>query len=561
LDTETAKLPQWAEHPQAGLDPHLSRIRLLQIYSGAKTVYLFDLFALNPAVLAPLWRCRLVAHNAVFDLKHLRHAGIDARRVGCTMLMANALSGRLIGLARLVRDFLGWEISKQQRTSDWSTAELTPDQQTYAGLDAVAVFKLYHILKEELKTRSLARVYALMRDAQRAVVAMELNGIYFDRAAHAELVQRWQQDKQTAAGNLYQLLGSSVSPDSSKQLSDWLRTHLDAETLSGWPVTRTGQLRTGAQTLVRYLEHPLIKPLAAYKEAAKLISAFGAGFADFVNPQTGRIHAHFKLGGTATGRLSCFGPNIQNPPRDKAYRALFGAPAGRVLVVADYGQIELRVAALVSGDRNMLSAYARGLDLHRKTAAAVAGVPLSSVTAEQRQAAKAVNFGLLYGQGAEGLARYAKATYGVAMTKQDATRARDAFFNTYPGLRRWQQETARNAERTLMVATPGGRIRDFSKESGGYRYTEALNTPIQGGAAEVMLAALGRLEDHLCGIDAKLVNVIHDELVLEVSRSDASRARAAVEKTMVEGMLAIFPAAGTLNLVQAHVGANWAEAK
>jgi DNA polymerase-1 len=231
-----------------------------------------------------------------------------------------------------------------------------------------------------------------------------------------------------------------------------------------------------------------------------------------------------------------------------------------MLVVADYSQIELRVAALLSGDREMLKAYARGRDLHRLTAAAVTGVAPEAVTPDQRQAAKAVNFGLLYGQGHRGLARYARATYGVSMSEEEARRAQETFFRTYPGLRRWQQETAQRARRTNRVVTPWGRVRDFSRETGGYRYTEALNTPIQGAAAEIMMAALARITHRLGNLDTKLVNVVHDEIVLETPTA-VQPAAAALERAMVEGFLAVFPGAAVENLVEVKAGANWAEAK
>ncbi len=234
------------------------------------------------------------------------------------------------------------------------------------------------------------------------------------------------------------------------------------------------------------------------------------------------------------------------------------------MVVADYGQIEMRVAAMVSGDRNMLSAYARGEDLHRKTAAAVSGVAAERVTGEQRQGAKAVNFGLLFGQGAKGLALYARSTYGVTMTEAQAAAARNAFFRTYPGLKAWQERASREAERTKRIVTPAGRILSMAARGGGegnVSYTASLNTPIQGGAAEILLAALGCLERHLAGLDAQLVNVVHDEMMVEAAEADGPGAQRAVEAAMVEGMRTIFPQSPTKGLVDAHMGKNWADAK
>ena len=503
----------------------------------------------------------MVAHNAVFDLKHLLHAGAYPKKIGCTMLMENAITGRLPSLANLSKKYLDWELSKEEQASDWNQEDLTDDQLAYSALDVVVVKKLYQLLSKQLKQKKLVKTYTLMRDAMPAIAQLELNGIHFDFEKHKELMEAWQEKKTKGVEKLQEVLGPYTSPDSPKQLSDWLKSSLESDDLNTWPKTKTGQLKTDAHTLSQYPERPLATPLLLYKEADKMLSTFGAGYIEHINPQTGRIHGNFRLGGTTTGRLSCYSPNIQNPPRDKSFRELFSEPPGRLIIVADYEQIELRVAALVSKDKNMLQIYEKGQDLHKMTAAATAGVPAEKVTKDQRQAAKQVNFGLLYGQGYRGLARHAKATYGVDMTENNARLAREAFFKTYPDLKQWQQSASRKAERTKRVVTPCGRFRDFSKEARGYRYTESLNTPIQGGAAEVLMAALARLPNCLRGIDAKPVNIVHDEIVLEVANTDIERAKAALEKAMVDGMLAVFPQASTRNLVESKAGNNWAEAK
>ncbi len=561
LDTETAPLGAYAHHPRAGLDPHLSKIRLVQIYAGGEHVFVFDMYRIGFEEIAEIWRFPMVAHNAVFDLKHLFKAGADPKMVGCTMLMENALTNRLRSLKGLARQYLNLELPKETAMSDWSRPELSENQISYAALDAVIVFKLYHILKAELQKKSLGRCYMLMRDAQRAIAKLETNGVHFDFESHEKIISDWERHHKKSEHELFKLLSPGVNLESGKQLSDWLMTNLDSETIENWPLTDTGRLRTDHGTLQRNSDQPFVKSLLAYKESGKLLSTYGRNFADHLNPITNRIHANFRLGGTISGRLSCNNPNIQNPPRDKFYRSLFSAPPGRVIVVADYSQIELRVAALVSGDEEMLKAYENGLDLHRITASAIAGIPLDQVTKEQRQAAKAINFGLLFGQGPSGLALYAKHTYGVDMTVDEAKIAKQGFLNKYRGLQRWQRETSRQAELTMNVRTPAGRVRDFKKEQSGYRYSEALNTPIQGGAAEIMLAALAKLEENLMGIDAFLVNVIHDELVVEAVEEHAQLAKTAIEKAMIDGMLTIFPMATTINLVEANIGKSWADAK
>ena len=555
LDIETAPLPAFRTDPKAGLDPWRSHIRLAQVYAGGGTCYVFDVAALGLSPLAELLQARaLVAHNAVFEWKFLLHAGAAPARLDCTLLQANALRGDRPGLAALVADTLGWRLDKALQVSDWGGG-LSGAQLDYAALDAVAAYRLARELSGRLQERGLGRCYALMRDAQPTIARLELAGCPFDAAAHAALLAQWQATAEQARGELDSLL-NGANPDSPLQLSRWLAANLPPDTVATWPKTAGGQLQTDADTLAG-LSLPALEPLRRYKAAMKLLGTYGDGYAKHLSPVTGRIHASFALGGTATGRLACRSPNIQNPPRGAEFRALFAPKPGRCLVVADYSQIELRVAALVSGDSAMLVAYEQGQDLHRKTAAAVLGIEPGAVTKAQRQMAKAVNFGLLFGQGAAGLQRYAKSSYGVDLTAAEADKARAAFFKAYPGLSRWQTETRRNAERAGQVRTPGGRVRELEGQRA--LATESLNTPIQGGAAECLLAALAALE--LDSLNAQLVNVVHDELVVECEPEQAGAVAAEVERAMVAGFLALFPNGSTRELVEAHNGPNWAAAK
>ena len=554
LDIETAPLPAFRTDSKAGLDPWRSTIRLVQVYPGAATCYVFDVAALGLSPLRALLQARtFVAHNATFELKHLLHADAAPAQLGCTLLQDNALGNGRRSLAALAAERLGWVLDKTLQVSDWTAANLTPAQLDYAALDAVAAYQLAGIQAAALKERGLVRCYSLMRDAQPAIARLELAGCPFDTAAHAALIAQWQATAEQARGELDSLL-NGANPDSPQQLSKWLAANLPPDALAAWPKTATGQLATDADALAG-LTLPALEPLARYKAAMKLLGTYGKGYAAHISPVTGRIHANFTLGGTATGRLSCSNPNIQNPPRDPAFRALFAPPPGRVLVVADYSQIELRVAALVAGDPAMLAAYAAGEDLHRKTAAAVLGKDPGDVTKAERQMAKAVNFGLLFGQGPKGLQAYAKASYGVDMSITQAERARSAFFAAYLGLSAWQVSTRKAADRVKQVRTPGGRVRALDKNIG----TECLNTPVQGGAAECLLAALAALDvDSLGG---RLVNIVHDELVVECEPEAAGAVSVAVEAAMVAGFLAIFPSGSTRDLVEAHSGPNWAAAK
>ena len=555
LDIETMPLPAFTRDSKAGLDPWRSSIRLAQVYPGGATCYVFDVAALGLSPLAELLNTRpLVAHNAVFELKFLLHNGAAPARLGCTLLMANALRGDRPALAQLAADTLGWQLDKALQVSDWGGA-LSAAQLDYAALDAVAAYRLARELSPRLRDTGRGRCYGLMRDAQPAIARLERNGCPFDTAAHAALLATWQGQAEAARGELDSLL-NGANPDSPLQLSRWLAANLPPDVVATWPKTAGGQLQTDADAMAG-LSLPALEPLRRYKAAVKLLGTYGKGYAAHISPVTGRIHASFALGGTATGRLACHSPNIQNPPRGAEFRALFAPRPGRCFVVADYSQIELRVAALVAGDTAMLAAYEAGEDLHRKTAAAVLGIEPGAVTKGQRQMAKALNFGLLFGSGAKGLQRYAQTAYGVEMSLPEAEKARTAFFKAYPGLSRWQAETRRGAERAGQVRTPGGRVRALEGQRA--LATESLNSPIQGGAAECLLAALAALE--LDSLGAQLVNVVHDELVVECDPDRAGVVAAEVERAMVAGFLAIFPEGCTRDLVEAHSGPNWAAAK
>ena len=244
---------------------------------------------------------------------------------------------------------------------------------------------------------------------------------------------------------------------------------------------------------------------------------------------------------------------------------LFKAPPSRTFVIADYSQMELRVAAIVAGEEVLLEAYREGNDTHRLTAGMILDKSADMVTKEERQLAKAVNFGLLYGQGSKGLRDYAASSYGVEISEKKAGDYRRAWFKAYPAFGRWHARTASDARRALAIRTPAGRerrwISDDRNASRGFRETEAYNTPVQGGAAEAMLAALGVLPDALAtaGLDATLLAVVHDEVIVEVAENQAEAARLIVEQSMVAGMLIIFPGAATTGLVEATIAPSWAE--
>src|ERR1039457_4582326 len=371
LDVETAKLTPYVHLGQAGLNPHLSRIRLLQLHAGGPEVFVFDLFAVPMPVLRPLLEKQFVVHDAIFDLGHLMHAGLEPGRIECTMLQANALTGKRPSLATLAETELGWRISKEQQGSDWSAPILSQEQIEYAALDAVLVHRLFSLLDSQIRRKGRLRCYALMRDAQHPIARMQLNGCCFDRVAQQQLIETWVADRERVHHELKTLLGAEFNLGSHVQLAAWIQKNVDASLLKTWPRGAKARPKTGAKVLALYPDLPFVKTLMQWKILNKKLTIFGNRYAAHINPATGRIHASFIMGATDPGRLPCRTPNIQNPPKESDFRALFAASYGLVMVVADYSQIELRVVAHVSQDTTMLNSYRQGIDLHRKTAAAL----------------------------------------------------------------------------------------------------------------------------------------------------------------------------------------------
>jgi DNA polymerase-1 len=222
LDVETAKLTPYVHLGQAGLNPHLSKIRLLQLYAGGPEAFVYDFFAVPSPVLRPLLEKQFVAHNAIFDLGHLMHAGLEPGAIECTMLQANALTGKRPSLATLAETELGWRISKEQQVSDWGAPMLSTEQIEYAALDAVLVHRLFPMLDRKIRRKGRLRCYELMRDAQHPIARMQLNGCFFDREAQLQLMTKWAADREQARQELTTLLGAEFRLASSVQLAAWI---------------------------------------------------------------------------------------------------------------------------------------------------------------------------------------------------------------------------------------------------------------------------------------------------------------------------------------------------
>jgi DNA polymerase-1 len=573
---ETAKLPEHADHPKAGTNPRLSRIRLVQVSGRRGDAILVDGPACGDelgAILAPLLGRRLVAHDGVRLMEHLLHAGVPVGTIECTMLMWNALTNEVsnakdptgpkrmaLGLESVLHRSIGVELGGAGKKADWGCKMLPEALLALAAGRALHLVQLADALTSRLRMQRLEPVYLRMRDAQRAVARLELRGFGFDAAAHAALVARWRAEAEPLERRVRAIMGVDINLDSDKQKSEWLRDALPPDRVEAWQKTPGGLLSTAADVLEANADLEVAALLLRLGRLRTFLSTCGDTLAFSVSPVTGRLHTSFHLTGAITGRMSSSAPNLQSIPRDTEVRRLFPAGAGRALVGADFSQIDLRVAALLSGDEAMLDAYREGADLHRLTASRVLGIPPEAVTKEQRQMAKAVGFGTLYGQGGKGLCGYAKGTYHVELTLEQATSFQRGFFAAYPRLGRWRDDTEQRARSRRPVRTKGGRVRSFADDEKGV-FTQSLNTPIQGTAGEIMLRALALVDERLEPLDAFIVNTVHDDILVECALAETDRVADALRECMSQAFLEMFPGAPTVNLVECGAGSNWAEAK
>lgn len=511
-----------------GLDPRRDRVRLLSL-ATATGIFLIDCFAVDPRPLFPLFATRtLIFHNGVFDVQFLVKLGFVPCSVKDTMLMSQVLyAGDRAARHRLadcVDRELGIPVDKTEQKSDWGRAVLSAEQIRYAARDVDVLHPLHDALAAKIKDADLERVVDIEHRCLPAITWMSAAGVAVDAAAWKTLTAAAETDVERLTNEL-----DAAAPPSPQQGFfpgsgwKWTSTSDITKAFAAAGVTLDG---TDDATLAT-VDHPLAALLREFRGATKRTGTYGKEWLRHVTAD-GRVYAGWKqIGAGASGRMSCSGPNLQQLPRGREYRRCFAAPPGRVLVKADYSQIELRISATVTGDEAMLSAYREGRDLHVQTAQMVLGV--TEVTKEQRQLSKSLNFGLLYGMGAKGLRQYAKSGYGVELTEEQAVTYRTDFFKAYPGLRKWHRSVP---DATIETRTLAGRRR-----LGVNRFTEKLNSPIQGCGADGLKAALALLWERRDRVPSAVpVLAVHDEIVVECDAADGAAAKAWLVTAMVDGM-------------------------
>jgi DNA polymerase-1 len=450
-------------------------------------------------------------------------------------------------LQSLARRELGSELDKEHQKADWG-GELSSSMLEYAAKDAQILLPLAKILGAKIEDSCLERVSEIEHRALPAMVWMANAGVPFDEEGwKAYLEQVVEIELVRGIEKLNQL--APEHPEG--KIWNW-NSHLQVKEAFRLVGVILPNIRK--ETLECY-EHPLAQALLEYKKASTLLSNYGPSLLEKV--EDGRIYASWHQIGAATGRISCSKPPLQQIPRE-VLRHYVRAPEGRLLVSADYSQAELRIAARITGDKRMLEAYSNGEDLHATTARILMG--REQISKEERDLAKAVNFGLLYGQGAEGLREYARNNYRIRMTTEEARRYRRRFFDTYPSLKAWHEaEWRRLRQGNTETRTLTGRRR-----SGVRNFTSRVNAPVQGTGADGLKLALALLyesRDECPG--AHLVSCVHDEMVVECDENNVEKVKAWLEKARVDGMSEVvnFPEARGPYVpikVKVKIGRTWA---
>ena len=541
LDTETTDL-----------DPFTSRLRLIQLAAPDK-VFIVDLnaFGRNDLSeredLAPLrqllaaQRPIKIAHNAKFDAKFIKHnLGVDLGGIFDTLLASQLVGAGDIeerhGLEAVAGRYLNETVDKTQRLSDWDF-ELSEAQLEYAARDAAVLLPLREKLIERLKAESLVKVAQLEFECVMTVVDIELAGFFMHKDRWLDQLAIVEKRRTELAEELQQVLAvessqgslfggpqrEDINLDSHQQLTQAL-------TRLGIPVpdsTRNWKMQPLAA------QYPVIGTLLEYRTVQKALTSYGENMIELINPLTKRLHADFRQIGAPTGRFACTNPNIQQVPHAVEYRRCFsGYPEDRKLVIADYSQIELRILAEFSGDQGFIDAFNSGADLHRVTASQVFNAPLDQVTKEQRDFAKRLNFGVVYGIGAQ---RFALMT---GLTTPDAENVLKRYFGTYRQLDTYLREAANRAVSDRQARTASGRLVRFrydenDRQQISMTQRNGKNTPIQGTSADILKRALKLLKEELKGSSAKIVNIIHDEVVVEADADEAASVASKVESVMV----------------------------
>ena len=515
-----------------------------------------------------------IGQNVKYDAKIFARNGIDLATVDDTMLLSYAMHGGLHnhGMDALSERYLGHKpieikgllgTGKSAVTFDRVPIE---DAVPYAAEDADVTLRLWRTFKPGLHTARVTTVYETLERPLIPVLArMEMAGVKVDRQTLSRMSSAFAQKMAGLEAEIHELAGRSFNVGSPKQLGEIMFDELSLTLPDGKAPKKgkAGAYSTGADILEDMATiHDLPRRILDWRQVSKLKSTYTDALQEHIDPDTGRVHTSYSIAGANTGRLASTDPNLQNIPvrseEGRRIREAFVAEDGKLLVSLDYSQIELRILAHIAGIEELKQAFRDGVDIHALTASEMFGVPLDEMTPDIRRQAKAINFGVIYGISGFGLAR------NLRIPREEAQGFIDRYFERFPGIRDYMDETIRSAKENGHVQTLFGRKIHTPEinakgPGAGFARRGAINAPIQGTAADIIRRAMIRMDDAIAGQPATMLLQVHDELIFEVEEG----AETALIDTAREVMEGAADPAVRLSVrldVDAGRGKSWAEA-
>lgn len=535
VDTETT-----------GINPRRDKLCLLQL-KATDTVFVIKVNTLPESVFTEIMGIinkenkTWVLHNAKFDLKFLYASGVNVvANIKDTMLMETALyqgdTKDRVSLRNMAMNYCSIELDKTEQTSDWS-GYLTSEQLTYAANDVIVLEQVYNAVHDEVTARGLEEVATIENNAVKATARLEFTGVHIDTKALREEKRRIQKQIQELTKPFD---SERVNVNSPMQLKRYLHG-------KGIQVKKTDK-----EELSKFVEYDIVHQILMIKQLESQVRGFDTLLASR-DRHTDRAYCTYNQNHTSTGRYSTVKPNIQGLPHADSVRRMIIAPPDKQLVICDYSQIELRIMAEVAEDPAMMQAYIDGKDLHRTTAATVNHIPYDEVTSEQRKAAKAMNFGLIYGMSGKTFIRYAKTNYGVDIDPDEAAEITDSFFGLYKEV--CNRIYVMEDKETNFESTKSGRIRIWKDKFPSMNVR--CNYEIQGLGADIIKIALARVEKEMvCTGEAELMITVHDEIVIAVDK-DRAEELAVKLKTIMEESAAVYLKKVPV-IAEVSIGDNWA---